>query len=143
MSAGQQHSHRYLIAQTLARGMRGTPVAGQAWVLERIAYQDHINPFFIVGAAGTESSVWRAPCSNNPLNGWGLSSCGPGWYVPYFHSWAQAFDFYARYIHRQWPQATTPYQLYGYSACDACWGPKTVAWEHQLFGNVPTGLAYP
>lgn len=137
------HSHRYQIAAILIRGIQGTPIAGQGWTLEDVAFHDHVNPFFIVGAAGTESSVWRAPCASNPKNGWGLSSCGSGWYVPFFRTWRQAFDFYARYIRRQWPDARTPYDLHDYSACDACWGPKTVAWIRQLFGNVSIGLAYP
>jgi len=138
------HSHRFLVAMQLVQGLRGTPIARQAWVLERVSYEEQMNPFFVVGAAGTESSVWRAPCSSNPMNGWGMSSCGSGWYVPHFQTWESAFRFYERYIKRIWPHARTPYELYGYCGCgESYWGSKTIAWIRQLFGDVPTGLAYP
>lgn len=143
-TAPMKHSHRYQVAQALARGLRGTPVARQAWVLEDVAYHDGISPFFIAGAAGTESSVWRAPCPGDRFNGWGVASCGAAWADPGFTSYRQAFDWYARYIRRQWPSARTPYDLHNYCGCgDIAWGNKTVAWIRQLFGNVPTGLAYP
>jgi len=139
------HSHRYLVAVRVARGVRSTPLRGLGWLIERVGFREGVSPFFMVGASGTESSVFRAPCSGNPRNGWGLGSCGAAWRAPYFRTWEQAFTYYARHVRRLWPRARTPFELYGYCACgSAYWGSKTVAWMRLLFGaGVPTGVRYP
>jgi len=110
--------------------------------IEQAAHETHVSPFFMVGASGTESSVFRASCSGNRWNGWGMGSCSASW-VPYLPTLKYAFHFYGTYIRSTWPGARTPYDLHGYCGCgDVAWGNKTVAWVRQLFGNVATGLAY-
>jgi hypothetical protein len=144
-----RHSHRFEVAQKLARGISalcrqgsgGCALRGQAFTIEDVGWREHTSPAFMVGASFTESSGGDAACSGNPKNIYGLSSCGSGWYVPYFKTWRESFTFFARFIHRRWPGARTAYQLPGYSACDACWGPRTALWMSRLgFGP---GLAYP
>lgn len=144
-----RHSARYLTAAKLARGLRGLcsrgsggcALAGQAFVIEQAGWETHTSPGAMVGASFTESSGGDAACGGNPKNIWGLSSCGSGWYVPYFRTWHQAFVFFARFLHRQWPGARTVYDFPGYSACDSCWGPRTALWASRLgFGP---GLRYP
>ncbi len=142
-SAASHHAQRFLNVLILRQGIRGTPLQGHAFQIEAAAHETGVNPFFMVGASGTESSVFRYACRNAPLNGWGLSSCGSGWYVPNFHSVKEAFLFYGRFILRQWPHAQTPYDLAGYCACGSSyWGSKTTAWIHQLFSDVQTGIRY-
>ena len=137
------HSARYLTVQTLRAGLRGTPLAGHAFEIEQAGFDTHVSPFFMVGASGTESSVFRASCSGNRWNGWGMGSCSASW-VPFLPTLRYAFHFYGTYIRSQWPSARTPYDLHGYCGCgDQAWGDKTVAWERQLFGNVPIGISYP
>ncbi len=143
------HSARYLVAAKLARGLRalcargsgGCPLVGEAFVIEAVGYRERLSPAFMVGASFTESSGGAASCAGNPRNIWGLSSCGSGWYVPYFKDWRSAFTFFARFVHRTWPNARDAYSLPGYSACNACWGPRTALWMSRLgFGP---GLVYP
>lgn len=127
-------AHRNVIIRRLNRGLANTPMRGLGQVLEQEARATGISPYFIAAAAGTESSFGAAPCSSNPRNVWGLSSCGSGWHVPYFHTWRQAIRFYARFLAARWPHATSPYHFYGYAACDACWGRKTSMWMRSRFG---------
>lgn len=138
-----KHSPRYQVVQQLRTGLRGTPLQGHAFEIEQAAYDTHVSPFFMVGASGTESSVFRASCAGNRWNGWGMGSCSASW-VPFLPTLRYAFHFYGTYIRATWPSARTPYDLHGYCGCgDQAWGDKTVAWIRQLFGNVPTTLAYP
>jgi hypothetical protein len=139
------HSHRYLIAVRVVRGVARTPLRGLGWLIERVGHQEGVSPFFMVGASGVESSVFRAPCAGNPRNGWGLGSCSSAWRAPHFATWEQSFTYFARHVRRLWPSARTPYDLHGYCGCgSAAWGSRTIAWIHQLFGSgVPTGVRYP
>jgi hypothetical protein len=95
----------------------------------------------MVAISFTESSGGDAACSGNPRNAFGLSSCGSGWYVPYFKTWRESFTFLARFLRSRWPHARTVFDFPGYSACNACWGPRTALWAQRL-GFGPE-LAYP
>lgn len=130
------------IIQRLERGLRGTPMAGTGRILRDMGKRYNVSPFFMAAAAFTESSAGAAGCGNNPRNVWGLAACDGRWHVPYFNSWGEAIQFYARFVSRQWPSATSPYHFYGYAACDACWGRKTAFWMSSRFG-VSSYTKYP
>jgi len=125
--------HGTMIA-LLNRGLSGTPMAGTGAELEAAGSQYGIHPAFIAAIAGTESSFGVAPCSNNPINSWGLSSCTTGWHVPYFNSWSEGYQFMAKFLSSRWPGARTPYDFRGYAACGSCWGAKTSMWMKSRFG---------
>lgn len=122
------------IVQRLNAGLRGTPMSGLGRTLRDIGRRYNVSPFFMAAAAGTESSFGAAGCGNNPKNVWGLAACDGRWHVPYFNTWEEAIGFYAQFIRSHWPNATSPYHLYGYAACDACWGRKTSMWMTSRFG---------
>lgn len=144
-----RHSARYLTVVKLKRGIQrfctqgagACALKGQWWRIEDVGWRAHLSPAFIVAASMTESSGGDASCYGNPYNIWGLSSCGPGWYVPTFQSWRQAFTFFAVFVHRRWPHARTAYDLPGYSACWSCWGSRTALWMARM-GFGPS-LRYP
>ncbi len=77
-------------AITLNQGLRGTPMAGTGFALERAAHKWKVSPFFIAAIAATESSLGKKACRNNRYNAFGLASCGYSWRVPNFRSWADA-----------------------------------------------------
>lgn len=135
---------RYYRAQRLSRG----PLTGQGATIEKAARRYGLSPFFLVATSITESSAGLAACRSNHFNIWGLSSCGSGWYVPAFTSWAQAFDFYGRFltgrtsVTRGWPSARTPYDFRGYAKCSSCWGRKTSEHMAQFF-HVGNSVRYP
>jgi hypothetical protein len=122
--------------------MAGTPMSGSGADLERIARRHNVSPYFVVAVAATESSIGIAACSSNRYNAWGLSSCGSGWYVPQFRSWSEAYDFFARYVNRQWPGHSTPWSFRDYADCSDCWARKVSYWMRELFG-VPARTVYP
>lgn len=130
------------VVRKLERAMSGTPMSGTGRDLEEIGRRYHVSPYFIVAVAATESSIGIAACSSNRKNVWGLSSCGSGWYVPQFASWAEAYAFFARFVNRQWPGHSTPYSFRGYAACADCWARKVSSWMNHLFG-VPAVTRYP
>lgn len=130
------------VIRTLQQGLAGTPMSGTEAALEAAGRQHRISPMFMAAVAGTESSYGAAACRNNRMNVWGLSSCGPGWYVPTWATWAQAFDFYARFLVSRWPGATTPYSFRGYAACDTCWARKVTEHMRSRFGVGPE-VRYP
>ena len=135
--------HRFdVIVTKLERAMAGTPMAGTGRDLEQVGRRNKVSPFFIVAVAATESSIGVAACSSNRKNVWGLSSCGSGWYVPKFASWAEAYEFFARFVNRQWPGHSSPYSFRGYAACSDCWARKVSSWMSSLFG-VPAVTRYP
>jgi hypothetical protein len=117
--------------------MRGT-----GWKLEQAGHTHGVSPYFIAAIAATESSLGRASCRGNPRNAWGLASCGSSWSVPYFHTWAQAYQFMGRFLMSRWSGARTAYDYHGYAACSPCWGRKTAYWMQRLFGVGP-GVRYP
>lgn len=128
---------------TLDRGLSGSPMAGTGALLERAGRKYGVSPYFMAAAAATESTLGRHACANNRFNVWGLSSCGSGWHVPSFTSWAEAYDFYARFLTGRtsvtsgWPHARTPWDYVGYAACSSCWGNSTAAHMSRLFGAPP------
>lgn len=134
----EQCTARKRVIRTLQRGLAGTPMQGTEAALEAAGRRWHISPVFMAAVAGTESSYGAAACSNNRMNVWGLSSCGSGWYVPTWGSWAQAFDFYARFLTTRWPGATSPYSFRGYAACDTCWARKVTEHMRSRFGVGPS-----
>ena len=113
------------VVRRLDRGLADTPMAGLGHILEQAGREHGVSPFFMAAVAGTESSFGAAACANNRRNVWGLAACDGRWYVPYFHSWEAAIQFYARFLSSRWPSHSTPYSFTGYAACDHCWGRKT------------------
>lgn len=139
------HSHRFLVAQKVQRGLANTPLRGLGFVFEREGHRRNLSPFFLAGASGTESSLGAASCYGNPHNYWGLGSCDRAWKVPHFDTDGEAIRYYADFIKSHWPHAQTVYDLHGY--CPPCgargWGEKTYAWMVRLFGRVSYRLEYP
>lgn len=117
-----------LEVERLDRVIAGTPMAGQAEVLIRLGKRYHVNPYFVIAVAATESSIGEAACGPGGYNAWGLGNCGSAWSVPAFSSWADAYDYYMRFLNRQWPGHSTPWSFSGYAACDACWARKVSEW---------------
>jgi hypothetical protein len=138
----EKNAHRQVVVRRLQTGLRGFPLASQAAELEAAGYRHNVSPYFMAAASGVESTFGQAPCGNNPRNIWGLGACGSAWQEPYFDTWEEAFDYYARFLRRTWPRATTAYHYYGYSACDSCWGRKTAYYMSHFFGS-SSSTAYP
>lgn len=137
-----QRTHRDAVTSNLRAGLAGTPMYGSVVALEKAANKYGISPYFIAAAAGTESSFGRLACRGNPRNVWGLGSCDRAWKVPHFHTWKQAYLYYARFIRTRWPSATTAYHMHGYCACGAAeWGSRTAYHMRRLFGVGP-GIRY-
>lgn len=134
--------HRSATAQRLNHGLQGSPMAGTGFALERAAFRWHVSPYFIAAIAATESSLGRAGCSGNRRNAFGLSSCGSGWYVPYFRTWGHAYQFMGRFLSSRWRGHSTPWSFRGYAACSDCWARRTAYWMRRLFG-VGYGTRYP
>jgi hypothetical protein len=130
------------LVHALNRGLYDTPMANTGRELEAAGHKHHVHPALIAAIAGTESSFGAAACSGNPRNAFGLSSCGRGWHVPYFQTWAQAYTFMARFLSQRWPHARTAYDYAGYAACSSCWGAKTASWMRSRFGVGPS-VTYP
>jgi hypothetical protein len=130
------HAHDDVLRR-LRRGLTGTPMAGSEGALEAAGRRYRISPFFIAAIAGTESSFGEAACSGNPRNGFGLSSCNTGWHVPYFPTWASAYDFMGRFLTERWPSARTTYDYSGYAANSQAWGAKCAYWMRERFGVGP------
>ena len=141
LASPEHHTSRHVVNQ-LERGLRGTPMAGTARLLEAQGRRHRVSPFFMAAVAATESSLGRVPCSNNRKNVWGLASCVNSWPVPYFETWKEAIAFYARFLSSRWPGHSTPYSFRGYAACSDCWARKVSYWMRSLFG-VPAETRYP
>jgi hypothetical protein len=107
-------------------------MAGTGWALVEEGKRWNVHPALIAAIAGAESSYGAAACSGNPRNAFGLSSCGRGWFVPFFTDWRHAYRFMARFLHQHWPTARTPWDLHGYAACDACWSGHVARLMQQL-----------
>lgn len=135
------HTAKHTV-NVLERGLRGSPMAGTARILEGQGRRYHVSPYFMAAVAATESSLGRAACSNNRFNVWGLASCVNSWPVPYFETWKEAISFYARFLATRWPGHSTPYSFRGYAACSECWARKVSYWMGALFG-VPAVTRYP
>jgi hypothetical protein len=130
------------VVHALNRGLYDTPMANTGRELEAAGWKHHVHPAFIAAIAGTESSFGAAACSGNPRNAFGLSSCGSGWRVPYFETWAEVYTFMARFLTSRWPHARSTYDYYGYAACSSCWGAKTASWMRSRFG-MSSSVVYP
>lgn len=124
------------VARQLNRGLAGTPMAGTGRELEQAGREHGIHPAFIAAIAATESSFGAAACSSNRFNAYGLANCQGIWHVPDFQSWRDSYRFMGRFLSGRWPHADTPYEFYGYAACDACWGRKVAFYMRRLgFGH--------
>jgi hypothetical protein len=130
------------VVHALNRGLYDTPMANTGRELEAAGHKHHVHPALIAAIAGTESSFGAAGCSGNPKNAFGLSSCGAGWHVPYFETWAEAYTFMARFLTSRWPHARTAYDYHGYAACSSCWGNKVAYWMRARF-KLSSSVSYP
>lgn len=143
-AATVHHSPRFLLAQQVNKGLAGTPIAHLGFAFEAEGHRRNLNPFFLAGASGTESSLGVYGCQGNRFNIWGLGSCDRYWQVPHFYTWQQAIRYYADFIKTTWPHARTVYDLSGYCECgSAAWGGKTSAWMSRLFGDDTGSILYP
>lgn len=117
-------------------------MAGTGRELEAAGRRWHIHPAFIAAIAWAESTAGHQACSSNRYNAFGLASCGTwnGKPPPRFASWAEVYDFMARYLRGHtwvtsgWPSARTTYDFHGYAACSDCWGRKTAVFMRSKFG---------
>ena len=132
-----QGDYRAKVVSVLNHGLTGSPMAGTGLALEQAGWRWKVSPYFIAGIAATESTLGRAACSNNPKNGFGLSSCRRDWRVPYFRTWWHAYQFMGRFLTERWPHARTPWDYSGYAACSSCWGNSTARHMRELFGVGP------
>lgn len=116
------------------------PMSGIGPVVETIGRRYGVQPEFMLATSVTESSMGLAACGYGGFNAWGLGNCDGRWAVPEFGSWAQAFDFYARFLKGMtsvtsgWPNARTTYDYGGYAACSQCWGAATERHMRSIFG---------
>ena len=122
------------MVRLLNKGLSGSPMAGTGADLEAAGRRHGIHPAFIAAIAGTESSFGAAACSSNRFNAFGLSSCGSGWRVPNFQSWAEVYDFMGAFLSGRWPSASSTFDYHGYAACSECWGRKNAYWMSARFG---------
>lgn len=140
---------RERVVVKLNRGLRGTPMAGTGRVLEQVGWRWNVNPFFIVGVSGKESSLGTQACRANPRNIWGLNSCRRGRYIdldgdgrherlPLLRTWGHAYTWFARYVRVRQPRAQTPWDFRGYCWCDEDqWAGVVAATMRRLFGASP------
>ena len=140
--AATSHHTRNHDVNVLERGLRGSPMAGTARLLEAQGRRHGVSPFFMAAVAATESSLGRVPCSSNRKNVYGLASCVNSWPVPYFETWKESISFFARFLAQRWKGHSTPYSFRGYAACSDCWARKVSYWMKSLFG-VPPDTRYP
>lgn len=135
-AANRLRARWHKVAQTLNRGLAGTPMAGTGAELEQAGREHGIHPAFIAAIAATESSFGAAACASNRFNAYGLANCQGIWHVPDFQSWSESYRFMGRFLAGRWPRADTPWEFYGYAACDSCWGNKVASWMRRLgFGH--------
>lgn len=120
------------VLRRLQHGLAGSPMEGTEKELEAAGRRYGVSPYFIAAIAATESSLGAASCGH--YNAWGLANCTGIWNVPAFRSWAEAYDYMARFLKSRWPSADTPYDYHGYAACTSCWGAKTESHMRRLFG---------
>ena len=135
---------RRAVVAKLNAGLAGTPMKGTGIVLERAGWREHVHPAFMAAVAGVESAWGRLYCQR--FNAWGLGSCPLLWHPPTFRSWAEAYDYYARFLRDRWPSARKPSDFHGYcrtpSGADCPTWPSSVAWNMDRLGFPPT-VTYP
>ena len=93
---GHSHSYRFLVVQKLKRGLRGTPLARHAFLLESEGWRWNINPFLVASIAGTESSFGAAACGGNA---WGIGNCGFS-----FSSFGDGIHYATRLLRTELPE---------------------------------------
>jgi hypothetical protein len=138
-TAGPHHSHRFLVAQKVQRGLAGTPLRGLGFVFEAEGHRYNVNPFFVAGITGTESSYGAARCGWNVF-GW--NSCNGD----SFSSYADAIHTVTRSLRvkymNQWGLRSVEAIGGTYCQCGSHW-----AWHTRLFmrqlGDTSGGVVYP
>lgn len=134
-----KHNHRYQVAQTLKRGLAGTPLENQYWLLEAQGHKFGVNPYLVAAIAGTESSFGAARC--NGYNAWGVGSCA-SWAS--FATWRDAILYENKLLALDYlgPGATLVTVGTKYAACGTCWANATRYHMHR-FGASGDWLHYP
>lgn len=123
------HSPRFLLAQKLAHGLRGTPLARFAFVFEAAGHRWNVNPFLVAAISGTESSFGAAACG---YNAWGLASCDGSVSLSSFQD---GIRYTTRLLRLNYLNAGDTSVLsvgYKYAACGSCWAAKTEGFMVQL-----------
>ena len=135
--AKHTHSHRFLVVQKLKRGLRGTPLARHAFLLESEGWRWNVNPFLVASIAGTESSFGAAACGGNA---WGIGNCGFS-----FSSFGDGIHYATRLLRTNYLNlgyGTLDRMGARYAACGSCWAARTGWFMRDRFGS-PLTLTYP
>jgi hypothetical protein len=128
---------RYRVVQRLQKGLRGTPLAPQAFRLESEGWRWNINPFLVAAIAGTESSFGAAACGGNA---WGIGNCGFS-----FASFGDGVTYATRLLRTGYLNlgyVTLDRVGARYAACGSCWAEKT-GWFMRARFDSPLTLTYP
>jgi hypothetical protein len=129
-TARAAHSHRYQVAQQLAQGLQGTPLAGYAFQLEAEGRRWNVNPYMVAAISGVESSFGSAACGGNA---WGLGSCSVS-----IASFADGIRYVTRqlrtgYLNRGMSDVWSIGRIYC-PPCGSGWGDKVAWFMHARFG---------
>jgi len=140
-----KHSHRYQVAARLARGLRGTPLAGYGFAFEAEGHRWNVNPAMVAAIAGTESSFGAQACGVNYF-GWNSCNSAAPWSTVRASITYVTRDLRQRYMNR-WGKRDV-YSI-GLTYCGAgcgwrwAYGPHGVLqFMRNRFGSGP-GVVYP
>lgn len=137
-TARAAHSHRYQVAQQLAAGLQGTPLAGYAFQIEAEGRRWNVNPYFVAAISGVESSFGAAACGGNA---WGLGSCSVA-----IGSFADGVRYVTRLLRTGYlNKGLTDVWSIGRTYCPPCgsgWGDKVAWFMRARFGAAAT-VTYP
>lgn len=121
-------------------GLKGTPLARYAFVLEAEGKKQNVNPFMIAAIAGVESSFGAAACGGNA---WGIGSCSGSYH---FESFASGIRFATAMLRKEYlAKGLTDIWSIGRVYCPPCgnrWGQHVDWFMRHTFGVPPTVL-YP
>lgn len=132
-----RHSHRFLVAQKLQRGLAGTPLSRLGFEFEKAGWKYNVNPYLVAAIAGTESSFGAAACGGNA---WGINSCATT-----FPTFREGLWYTTRLLRRFYIDLgyDTIWEIGGrYAACGACWANHTLGFMRSRFGSGET-VTYP
>lgn len=151
-TAARPHSNpRVDTAQRLNRGLAGTPLHGQGYLIERAGWTHGIHPALLAAITGAESTYGQHGCHGNPRNIAGLNSCRTGWWVdmngdgradvvPTFRTWGHFWSFFATFVRIRFGRASSPYELTGY--CRSPHGGPCPTWAPKIAGYM-SDLGFP